>query len=152
MDKFSKLNKLVYPFITYQAPKSRIFETSQSLSSFKQLLFSSFHRGDQRKKNQKLVNPLFYVSLYFLLHISFIHRGMKSYRTGNLAGQCSHFFNRNNSKVHYRNLLYQRQNLFIKRPCNNNYPPPDFKTFRRLWIDKYMPIYRSAHEFGLRRY
>ena len=32
-------------------------ETSQSLSSFKQLLFSSFHRGDQRKKNQKTVDP-----------------------------------------------------------------------------------------------
>ena len=32
-------------------------ETSQSLSSFKQLLFSSF-QGDQRKTNQKLVNPL----------------------------------------------------------------------------------------------
>jgi hypothetical protein len=28
-------------------------ETSETLSSFKQLSFSSFHRRDQRKKNQK---------------------------------------------------------------------------------------------------
>ena len=32
-------------------------ETSQSLSSFKQLLFSSFHRGDQRKKIKNCESP-----------------------------------------------------------------------------------------------
>ena len=40
-------------------------ETSQSLTSFKQLLFSSFHRGDQWKKNKKPVNPLKNLALHF---------------------------------------------------------------------------------------
>ena len=32
-------------------------ETSQSLSSFKQILFSSFHRGDQGKKSKTCESP-----------------------------------------------------------------------------------------------
>ena len=47
-------------------------ETSQNLSSFKQLLFFSFHRGDHRKKNQKLMNPLSYLSPYFIFGILFL--------------------------------------------------------------------------------
>ena len=47
-------------------------ETLQSLSSFKQLLFSLLHRGDQRKKNKKPVNPLKNLALHFLIGIPFL--------------------------------------------------------------------------------
>ena len=42
-------------------------ETLQNLSSNKQILLFSFHRG------KYLVNPLFYLSLYFPFHIPFIY-------------------------------------------------------------------------------
>jgi hypothetical protein len=45
-------------------------ETSQSLSSFKQFLFSSFHRGDQRKKIKKCESPQ-NLALHFLIGIPF---------------------------------------------------------------------------------
>ena len=55
-------------------------ETSQNLSSFKQLLFSSFHRGYQRKKLKKtgefhllcisvfpITHPLFWIASFIIL-------------------------------------------------------------------------------------
>ena len=50
------------------------FPETSSLSSFKKLLFSSFHRGPgtKGKKNQKPVNPLKNMSLYFLIGIPFL--------------------------------------------------------------------------------
>ena len=39
-------------------------ETSQNLSSFKQLLFSSFHRGDKRKKSKTGESPLLCISVF----------------------------------------------------------------------------------------
>ena len=49
--------------VLFKLRYNQIFQMKTTLSSIKQILFSSFHRGDQRKKNQKLVNALFYVSL-----------------------------------------------------------------------------------------
>ena len=50
----------------------RISWNLQSLSSFKQLLFSSFHRGDQRKKNQTPVIPAKNQALHFLIGVPFL--------------------------------------------------------------------------------
>ena len=73
-------------------------ETSQNLSSFKQLLFSSFHRGDQKEKiNKKLVNPLFYLSLYFLFHIPFIYNLWNTRSTLQILYSCTYFQNLNST-------------------------------------------------------
>ena len=42
----------------------RFSETLQSLSSFKQLLFSSFHRGNQRKKSKTGESPLLSIFVF----------------------------------------------------------------------------------------
>ena len=47
-------------------------EISQSLSSFKQLLFSLFHRGGPKEKNQITVNSPQNLALHFLIGIPFI--------------------------------------------------------------------------------
>ena len=67
-------------------------ETSQSLSSFKQLLFSSFHRGDQRNKIKKNWIPPKILALHFLIGIPFFIIWNSSLLSGTILKYFSEFW------------------------------------------------------------